>query len=440
MVKLGTVAANLETATRAGEFIAIARLMLLAKGNIPQAAVLAETRGYSSRVGGVLKSAIAAGSLDGAWGSQLGEYPGVVAAFLDSLRNVGAFNSMLPAMKRVPTRQRVAMVTVGATGAIVPGGMVTPISNLTLDGGQLDEAKAVAMLVFSDELLKHGSGAGDLFGRELRSAIALVTDQEFISKITTGISPISSSGTTISAVRDDFAAALAAIDSDQASKFYVLMESATAKALATKGGESGSPFPQMSPQGGVIFGMPVIVSDGVTSRANRRRRRERDRCRLGQRRARHIAGGRHPDGQRAGFPADCIDCADLALASEHDRAPSRTLFRCATPAQRWRRGDRERELQRQQPGVRRMDHKLIKAIMAGIAPVIADHVKAKIAQAVAPLNERIRTLEAREMKYWGFGAKAANIRRARSALTMAAPGTRRRRLPPALARARLIGC
>ena len=103
-----------------------------------------------------------------------------------------------------------------------------------------------------------------LFETELRGAIATVVDTKFISLITTGLTPIPSTGETAAQIRADVAAAYAAITTGAASKLYWLTTSAIAKALSTTSTTSGdSAFPGMGPQGGVLAGTPVLVSDGV---------------------------------------------------------------------------------------------------------------------------------------------------------------------------------
>jgi HK97 family phage major capsid protein len=265
MKHLAAVNAAIETATRSGEFIAIAKRFTAARGDMNEAIVSAEGE-RSPRVVQVLKAAVSAGGLNApSWGAELGsDYGTAVSAFLDSLRNVGAFDALLPSMRKVPLRTRVIITTVGATGAIVGEGSPKPISKLSLTGAQLEQVKATAILVVSEELASlAGAEATQLFGRELRSAIAAVTDTEFARLITAGITPIGSSGTTAAAARTDLAAALAAMSTDMSSSLFVLIPSATAKVLAVMGGETGAAFPAMTPSGGTICGMPAVVTDGI---------------------------------------------------------------------------------------------------------------------------------------------------------------------------------
>lgn len=272
MPHLGTLQADIETRTRAGEFVGICRSLLAAQmgaGNgsgIVNAHRIAAAHRMSPRVVSILKSAVTVGGISGTWGGEIAEYNDVVSAFLETLAPVGAFDRLLPDMRRVPLRTRVVLVTSGFTANIVGRAQVTPISSLTLEGATTDEVKAVAIARVSEELARLSSGGGALFAKELRIAVAIVTDQQFISELTSGLTPISASGVTSTAVYDDLSAALNAIETTVASKLYVLVTSAIAKSWSTMTTSDGAlAFPQMTPSGGVVSGMPVVVTDGLSA-------------------------------------------------------------------------------------------------------------------------------------------------------------------------------
>ena len=118
---------------KASEFVAIARYLVLARGEKALAAKFAERA--VPRVQTIVKAAVQAGGVTiGTWGSQLAEYDGLVAAWLDSLVNAGAFDGMLPFMKQVPHHTRISVITTGASGATVGESQIVPISSLTLAG------------------------------------------------------------------------------------------------------------------------------------------------------------------------------------------------------------------------------------------------------------------------------------------------------------------
>lgn len=264
--QVGRVSADLETRTRAGEFAAVCRALMLAGGDPMQAKQLAEAR-RQPRVAEIFaKTVVAPISLTTA--SSLGEYVGTTAAFLESLRSVGAFDRMLVDMRQVPPRSRVSSTLLGATAYVHGEGAAKPISSLQLAGHTLAETEVAAIVVQTDELLKSLSlESGALIRRELAGAVAAVTDSEFIRLITASLTPLVSAGATSNQIMQDVSRLLNALDTDQASKVYILAQPATVKAIATKvSGTTGEfAFPTVGIQGGTLAGAALLPSDGVAN-------------------------------------------------------------------------------------------------------------------------------------------------------------------------------
>jgi hypothetical protein len=108
--------------------------------------------------------------------------------------------------------------------------------------------------------------SNELFAQELTHAVASATDSAFINKITAGIAPISSNGGTSVAILQDLAALLAALALGASSKVFLIISSDIAKRWAVSTTATGElAFPQMTPTGGLIQGMDVLVSDGVNA-------------------------------------------------------------------------------------------------------------------------------------------------------------------------------
>jgi HK97 family phage major capsid protein len=261
------VSSDLETRTRVGEFGAVARLLMLTRGDRLEAAQIAEARRMSQRVVEILrKSAVAPASTTTA--SSLAEYTGTTAAFLESLKSVGAFDRLLGDMKLVPPRSRIASVTLNATGYVHGEGAAKPISTLQLAGQTLAETEVAGILVQSMELIRAlGPESGALIRRELASAVASTTDAEFIRLITADLTPLVSVGATSNQILQDISRLLNALDVDQNSKVYILAQPTTVKTLATKvtgtTGEFAFPTVTVNPLGGTLAGVPLIASDGV---------------------------------------------------------------------------------------------------------------------------------------------------------------------------------
>lgn len=279
--RLGRVSASLEPAARARDFVSLARVIALSKGGHWRLAEVAREAGLSSAVLEVLdaptkvydfsqrlKAAAATGSTsDSTWAAPLAAYEVLANAFLESLQNFGAFDRLLGSMRQVPIRTRVGASTAAASGSAVGQGMVKSISKLSLAGGMVDERKAVAILVLTEELARFGAtAAGNLFAAELSNAVAVATDTEFVSVLTAGAPSIGSSGVTAEHVRNDLRGLLSLITTSARSALFLLMTSAVAKTLSilhTSAGDSA--FPGMTPGGGTIGGIEAVVSDGVPS-------------------------------------------------------------------------------------------------------------------------------------------------------------------------------
>lgn len=256
---------------RSAEFVNMARLAMLGKGSSGQSARLAEEDPKtSSRVARVLKAAVTYGSLDDpAWAGSLSDMREVSDGFIESLRNLSAFDRLLDSgMRRIPLDSRTTIVTASANGSIVPEGQITPVTSMAIGGAGLAPKKAVALVAVSDELLRVSEGGQDLLSSELRQAVAVATDQSFLAGIAAGATEIASSGDTPAAVLQDLRALFAAVQPKASSRLFFVTDSLTAANLATKANADGSQaFPDMTAQGGLLAGTPLLVADGLPTDA-----------------------------------------------------------------------------------------------------------------------------------------------------------------------------
>jgi hypothetical protein len=255
---------------RAGEFLAVCRLVAAAKGDMLLAHRMAE-RGYTPRVGTILKSAVAAGSMsDSNWAGTVADYQATVSAFFESLRNVGVFDRMLVDMKVVPTKARGAVVTGSIAGDTPPEGMVKLISSLSFDSKTVAPRKSAAIVVVTSELLRHGApGRAELFNTELRNAVVAATDTTFLSGLYAAVTPTGSAGASLANIVTDLGVLLSAVTTGAASRLYFIIDATNAKKLSLKASSIGTPaFPNFGPNGGeIIPGITGIVSDNLPSGA-----------------------------------------------------------------------------------------------------------------------------------------------------------------------------
>jgi HK97 family phage major capsid protein len=285
--QLGQINRSIEMSAKARQFVNLAIAVALSRGN--REALQAIAADPSKPMGPAVKSiaasrhrvyemtpdltfrqkaAAAAGTTaDSGWALPLADYQVLASAFLESLRNYGAFDGMLGSMRRVPFRTRIGAVTSGASGTTVLQQQIKPISRLSLSSTVIDERKAIAILVATDELMRFGdTAAGNLFDVELANAVALETDAQFVAILTSGATTFASNGATAEHVLVDLRGMLAAITTNARSRLFLLMTSSIAKALSVLHTSTGAPaFSSMGYNGGTIGGIQAVVTDGVPS-------------------------------------------------------------------------------------------------------------------------------------------------------------------------------
>ncbi len=87
--------------------------------------------------------------------SALSDYDTIAGAFLESLRGVSVFDTLLAGgMKEVPLKTRVAVVSSAVTGSTVAELQIKPISSLAVTGSTIAPLKAAAIIVGSEELFR----------------------------------------------------------------------------------------------------------------------------------------------------------------------------------------------------------------------------------------------------------------------------------------------
>jgi hypothetical protein len=286
--KVATIVAQREQQQAANEFGNMVKFTLAHRGKLSEALLAAkkgrleQVRGLSQRTVGILaagesafaisrsslqKAAQSAGSL---LGSALQDAGVIESGFVASLAAAGAFDAILQAGAFVPIPLQsgtVGAINTGATAYSVSEGSLKPISKLSLTGAQQNPQKVHCALVITAELAMNGSSvAGQLVQRELRNAVALQSDMLAFANLTSGISTITSSGSTAEAVRADLSALLSSVTLGAVSRPYLITTSLICKRWSMLKDQKGvSAFPDLGPMGGSINGIPVLVSDGISA-------------------------------------------------------------------------------------------------------------------------------------------------------------------------------
>ena len=275
---LAVLERNMELQKHAGEFVSLARILMQSKGDFFEAREISNKRQVSPRVRDIFHSANARDIISKAATSpmslsgnpQLADYQLVVSAFGNSLASVGAFDAILSSMKPAPLSSSIGSVATGVQGFTVSEQGAKPIGRLTVNpAGPLDALKSHSIVTATQELLKMGGpSVQSLLAKELVLATTLAVDSAFIGILLANISVGTSVGQTAVSVRQDLASLLAAIPSDQSSRFFIITTPQVCKSWCAMGSTFTSgqgAFPDMGPQGGTILNIPVIASDAATT-------------------------------------------------------------------------------------------------------------------------------------------------------------------------------
>lgn len=234
-----------------------------------------------------LKAAVpAATTSDPTWaGALVGEETSAFADFVEFLRPrtiLGRFGANgIPSLRRVPFRVPLVGQTSGGDGYWVGEGKAKPLTKFDFERKTLEPLKVANIAVATEEALRDSSPAADGIIRDaLADALRERLDLDFIdpakaavagispASITNGATTIASSGNTADNVREDIQAAFGAfIAANNAPTDGVwIMSATTALALSLLMNPLGqSEFPGVGMNGGTFQGLPVIVSEYVST-------------------------------------------------------------------------------------------------------------------------------------------------------------------------------
>lgn len=276
------------------EFARYAMCLVAAKNNPMIAMELAKTHyGDDSTVTKILegqskgfdvsKAAVAAGTtLNSTWAAPLVDlyqtFAGDFIEYLRPLTIVGQFGTgNIPSLRRVPFNIRIGAQTSGASAQWVGEGKAKPVTKMDFDDVELRWAKIAAIAVLTEELIRFSDPSAERLVRdELAKAVIERMDIDFVNpakaavsnvspaSITNGVTPITSSGDDIDAIKCDLQALWAPfIAARNAPRNAVyIMSSTLALALSLLENPLGQPeFGGLTINGGNLKGVPVIVSD-----------------------------------------------------------------------------------------------------------------------------------------------------------------------------------
>ncbi len=192
-------------------------------------------------------------------------FQSLTGAFFESMHSVSLLDSIFAYCQRIPPGVKIEFTSAIGAGASVAEAAWTPLTKYgfgSFDFADYSPAKALALIVVNDELLKF-SGAGDTYLRtELQQACALAADKVILPLLLAGVTLQASSGDP----RRDMRQLLATVPISQHSKLLWLASPAIAAQLALFGTDTGSTFPDLGlPNGGTVASVPFLGLDILDS-------------------------------------------------------------------------------------------------------------------------------------------------------------------------------
>lgn len=188
----------------------------------------------------------------------------------------------IPGLRQVPFNVSVPTQTTGGTYGWVGQNKPKPVTKADYSTVTVPFAKAAGIIVLSEELVKLSTpSAENLVREEMIAGMGAFLDVQFNdpavaavanvnpAAITNGASTAAASGVTSAAAKADLAASIAVFTAANIplDGSVWLMNDSNAFGLSISVNALGQPlFPGMTAQGGTLFGMPVVISNNVSTR------------------------------------------------------------------------------------------------------------------------------------------------------------------------------
>ena len=267
------------------DFVRMTKAIALAKGNMYHAADIAKSMNYGNRVEHAIKAAVAAGTTAGASGYGALVEPATLASEFIELLQPATIVGRLPSLRRTPMDVRLPRQTGATTTTWVGVAKAAPLTNAAFTDMTVGRHKVAAIVALSCELLQRSDPNAELLIRsDLIGAASRAVDLAFIDSTNAGIAGVkpasvlngttntaAASGTTAAAVRVDvaklFGFALAANQPLDGAAFVMHPATALQLSMMRHATSGQAEFPGITMDGGVFFGLPVIVSSHVPGSA-----------------------------------------------------------------------------------------------------------------------------------------------------------------------------
>jgi HK97 family phage major capsid protein len=281
IVAAGAVERNAKVQT----FVRFAIAKGLSKGHDSETMTIFESRWprsiHLAEMRSVQKSTVAPmNTIDSSSAAPLAALKPFGDAFIEYLRPQTVIGRM-QGFRTIPFNTRVGRATAGSSVSWSGQGVSAILGTISFDSIIWKIRSIRGICVFTRELAKLADpSAEQLIRQDLANATAAFMDQQFLdpnvsevtdispASITNGATEIASTGATLAAISADLSNLLAQLTTNF-SNVYLIMKPSTALGISKlSSGSGGAAFPNLGAYGGIIWGIPVIVSDNVPADAN----------------------------------------------------------------------------------------------------------------------------------------------------------------------------
>lgn len=229
----------------------------------------------------VLRAAVAAGSTtDTNFAESLVELNNMTGEFIEVLR-AKEIIGRLSGLDRIPFNVKVPRGTTDPTAYWVGEGDVKPLSRPAFDYIELTFAKVAGIVPMTQELMRFSNPSAEAKVRDgLVSALAYLTDRDFLdptktavtgvspASVTNGVTGIAATGTTADALRDDLGSMLsefAEANEDPSGVSLIMTPQQALKIGLMRNSLGQKEFPDISMMGGFLEGFPVVTSTNIAA-------------------------------------------------------------------------------------------------------------------------------------------------------------------------------
>jgi hypothetical protein len=236
----------------------MAYCLMRGKGDLLTAVEVAKSIG-AERPEMVLRAAVDFGTTsDPDFAADLADYRTISNGFVEHGRSRSVIDAIAGAALNIPAHVRVNLTTTAMSGTVAAQAAPKPIRKLAFESYNTEPHKAVGQVVISAELERFAAAAAvALLQRELSNAAVAAANGDFLTGIATGI-PSANIAAASSDLLADLAAALAIVHYAASCRPFIVLPTTLAVQAAF---DERDAFSQMTPSGGSIRGVPVIVSD-----------------------------------------------------------------------------------------------------------------------------------------------------------------------------------